>query len=641
MPVETRHCEAGESKAEPEFFAGKDTLVAYRTCEAAKTAADWLRFHRSIQNTEAALIVDTTPGDGFGVELAELMPEMPVLVVTSDTSIERLYDDLRQRFLKDAGAVAFLNITDVAVSKNGQTIFDHIRASPVQISVFEGCDCYPWGLRQSEVAQHRDHTLVPRKGAQRLTTWGAVAGGLPKDAIWTPTGVKNPPSRSVAGRQFYRAVGIADSAAVQTDLQASELVEVPTLLAAMKTAFDAKPRRLPAPKVLQPRPVKPTVAVVSVMKNEGPFILDWIAHNRALGIDRHLVYTNDCADGTDHLLDALAEAGVVRRDNPYQMTGKVPQHAAFKDAEEEPVVQGADWLVALDVDEYINIHVGDGHLSHLLGAVPDAHLISMRWRLFGNAHRHAFEDRPVTEAFTRAAPDLAPQPLQAWAFKTLYRNAGLFRRIGVHRPKGLNTAMTDMLWVNGAGRDIPKNTWRTCWRDTTEVGGYDLVTLNHYAVRSAESFLVKRARGRANHTENDLGAKYWFRMNHNAVEDRSIQRRAKASAEEKARLLTLPGVAEAHAAAVDWHQARIKALRAEPEGAAFYAQITSPRMEKLSRMATKFGPNVHYFGPDLVPDEVADRDPKADFYFNGTPEVQAKIRELCDARPDPDLFRAR
>lgn len=41
--------------------------------------------------------------------------------------------------------------------------------------------------------------------------------------------------------------------------------------------------------------------------------------------------------------------------------------------------------------------------------------------------------------------------------------------------------------------------FRNGWRSTIETYGYDLVQLNHYAVRSAESFLVKRDRGRVNH----------------------------------------------------------------------------------------------------------------------------------------------
>ncbi len=35
------------------------------------------------------------------------------------------------------------------------------------------------------------------------------------------------------------------------------------------------------------------------MKNEGPYIVEWIAYHRAIGVDNFLIYTNGCEDGTD------------------------------------------------------------------------------------------------------------------------------------------------------------------------------------------------------------------------------------------------------------------------------------------------------------------------------------------------------
>jgi hypothetical protein len=416
---------------------------------------------------------------------------------------------------------------------------------------------------------------------------------------------------------FKRAMGVVfPGAPVEAIVRKSDLVEDPSLIA-FSEADGHTPIRLPAPATIPPRPKQGKVTIVSAMKNEGPFILDWIAHHRAIGIDRFLIYTNDCVDGTDRMLALLADAGVEQRENPYRAVRQVPQHAAFRAAEVEPSVTEADWLLTLDVDEYINIHAGDGHLRDLFDAVPQAHLISMPWRLFGNAGKRAFEDRPVTEQFTQAAPPYMPRPYQAWAFKTLYRNAGLFRRLGVHRPKGVTPGLSDSLsWVTGSGQPLPVETWRSAWRVGTANWGYDLVTLNHYAVRSAESFLVKRDRGRVNHVHEQQDEAYWFRMNHNVEEDRSIGRLASQTAQVKADLLALPGIAEAHAAAVAWHKDRIVALKAEADMGAFYRQITSERMEKLSRYGPHFGMQVFIEGPHVVPDAVLERDPGEDFFFS-------------------------
>ncbi|MFZ1346925.1 MAG: glycosyltransferase family 2 protein, partial [Tabrizicola sp.] len=38
------------------------------------------------------------------------------------------------------------------------------------------------------------------------------------------------------------------------------------------------------------------------MKDEGPTVVEWVAHHLAVGFTEVMVYTNDCTDGTDDLL---------------------------------------------------------------------------------------------------------------------------------------------------------------------------------------------------------------------------------------------------------------------------------------------------------------------------------------------------
>ena len=58
-----------------------------------------------------------------------------------------------------------------------------------------------------------------------------------------------------------------------------------------------------------------TYTVVSTMKNEGPYILDWVAHYKTLGFDHILVCTNDCTDPTVDILLRLQELGYVTQHN--------------------------------------------------------------------------------------------------------------------------------------------------------------------------------------------------------------------------------------------------------------------------------------------------------------------------------------
>ncbi|TDL79588.1 glycosyltransferase family 2 protein [Palleronia sediminis] len=386
----------------------------------------------------------------------------------------------------------------------------------------------------------------------------------------------------------------------------------------MAEAFDYTPQR-PPPEVLSPAATSATnrTGIVTTMKNEGPFILEWLAYHRAVGIDEFLVFTNDCVDGTDTMLDLLERKGLLRhRDNPYRDTGLKPQHAALQAADDDAGIQALDWVICMDVDEFINIHTGDGTLAALYAAVPEANMISLTWRLFGNADIAEFRDEPITERFTLCAPRLIRKPHQAWGFKTLTRNAGIFKKLGVHRPKGLKPQLVDRIaWVNGSGRPMPRDEYRTAWRSTLDTYGYDLVTLNHYALRSAESFLVKRDRGRVNHVDRDQGLNYWFRMNHNAEEDRSIQRMLPAMRAELDRLMADPEIAAMHRACVAAHRAKIDELKATEKYSAFYAEITGERLRRLSRVLRAFGSNVFLSGPDAIPDEIVERAQDPEFFF--------------------------
>ncbi|MEO1537199.1 MAG: glycosyltransferase family 2 protein [Pseudomonadota bacterium] len=619
----------GALPPELELLARRTVLVAFRTLERPEAVADWLAYHAARAGVDGALIVDRTEGGDEGF-CAELKAKFPVVIVTSERPLgthadghgavteKAIADLLRHRFLAEARSVAFLGISDLLLPLDGGgCVFDRCVDNPDTVFPLRGVETYPWRLRQGAPAPHYDHVSSRRAERRRVISWAIAPGEQSKDAIWqtvAPIGLSTDDGRPAP---FVRAMGVVHPGVSVNELvRKADLREQPRLVMLMGEAFGTDPLRLPAPAIIPPRPPGNALTVVTAMKNEGPFILDWVAHARAIGVANILAYSNDCGDGTDRLLSLLSDAGVTHRDNPYRQSGKVPQFAAFRAAEKEPLVRDADWLMTLDVDEYLNIHAGDGTLTDLLHAVPNAHVLSVPWRMFGNADRHVFEDRPVVEQFTRCAPEYAPRPLQAWAFKTLYRNAGLFRRMGVHRPNGMAMGYRDALnWVDATGTNLPSAVWDKAWRMSKAQWGYTFATLNHYAVRSAESFLVKRQRGKVNRTKREQGLAYWFRMNHNMVEDRSILRLSAKVAAEKEALLALPGVRSAHDEAVAWHRHRIAALRNDPDYASLFDEITSPRMQHLSRIATNFGANVHLIGPQVIPEEIAAHDPDVPFYW--------------------------
>ena len=540
---------------------------------------------------------------------------------------EILLEYARHAWLAQAAGVAYLDLSDWLAPTTETTVFEAARAArPDAVISLTGRRAYAWKLPKKGNATPGDHICSPFDIKATFQRWVASPARLVEiPHIWRPHRLIGATAQPTTNRALWRFMSLCHPGAAPAQLvPKSSLREDPALLALAHDIFGHEPFRVPAPKTMKSTLAKDRgdkIVLVTAMKNEGPFLLEWIAYHRAIGVSDIIVFTNDCDDGTDTLLDLLAARGVVEHyPNPYQKMGLKPQHAAFRAAEKLSTVRSADWLMTLDVDEYINVHVGEGRLADLFAAIGDANMISCTWRLFGNGDIAGFTDDFLLRQFTRCAVKGAARPHQAWGFKTLYQNNGIFRKLGVHRPKGLHGAAVDQLkWVNGSVSPMPASEFRSAWRSNTATVGYDLVTLNHYAVRSTESFLVKRDRGRVNHVDRDQGAAYWFRMNHNTTEDTSIQRMVPALTAEWTNLMEDPAIAKAHTDCVARHREKIAALRAQPEPATFFDLLNSDRFRTLSRILPAFGANVFLAGPDSVPETLTTRfrdvPPPDGFYF--------------------------
>lgn len=326
--------------------------------------------------------------------------------------------------------------------------------------------------------------------------------------------------------------------------------------------------------------------IVGCMKNEAPYIVEWVAYHRAIGVDNFLIYTNGCEDGTSELLDRLQEMGVLQHRNNDDWKGNSPQQHALNQSLKEPVIRNAEWIIHIDVDEFMNVRTGDGTLDALFAAVPDATNIAMTWRLFGHDGVTELNDDFVIDQFESCAPKFCPKPHTVWGFKTMFRNIGAYEKISCHRPNKLREDFADRVkWVNGSGKDITKAVAQKGWRSSKKSIGYDLLQLNHYALRSAESFLIKRQRGRALHVDRSIGLNYWIRMDWCDYRDVTIKRNVPRLRAEYDRLLADPELARWHRHGMEWHRAKARELRAKPEFHELYTQALAVDLNETERVA--------------------------------------------------------
>lgn len=648
--------------SEPELFAGMNVIFAVRNGESAQITVQWLRYHVDHHGMEAALILDRARPDAgqdyfdeVKKQAAKIKGLKRLVLWTADVPLGQadlpaeshpfnapgapgkdrmeipkadpwasplgevlIYEIARARFLNTARAVANIELYDLLAPHSGDNVFDRTDASQTGCIQLEGTQIYPWRIRKNDPCTFGDHVCVQFDGGAARMRWCVSPRKAGDQAVWRLIRVvgTNPSADEFATFNRYMSLRFLTET-VSKIVPKTSLIEAPELIQQAKTMFGHKPVRMPKETLVKSTVETPRTAIVTTMKNEGPFILEWIAYHRVIGVDDFLIYTNDCTDGTDAMLQLLQQKGLVQhRENPFKETDLKPQHAALQAADSEPVIKNADWLICMDVDEFINVKCGDGRLADLYAAVGEANMIAITWRLFGNSDIHEFQDGLILDTYDQSALELTRKPHQAWGFKTLFHNVGIFKKMGVHRPKGLKSQLwEDINWVNGSGKPMPSDMYRNGWRSTSGTYGYDLVQLNHYAVRCAESFLVKRDRGRVNHVDRDQGMAYWFRMNNNAQKETSIQRMLPALRAEMDRLMSDPEIAAAHAYSVTKHSEKIKELKAGDNYNAFYRELTNPRLENLSKLHAHFGANVFLMGPEVIPDDIANKAPEDEFFF--------------------------
>ncbi len=312
------------------------------------------------------------------------------------------------------------------------------------------------------------------------------------------------------------------------------------------------------------------------MRNEAPYILEWLAYHRSIGVDGFLIYSNDCDDGTDMMLDRLDALGIITHVRNDKITNAGVQWTALKRADKHPTKAEAEWVLFADVDEFVNIKVGAGHLDDLLAASPDATAFALTWRMFGNDGQVEIEDVPVTEQFGKCARFPCYAPITSSMFKTLFKNDGSYEKLGVHRPKKrIEQDVSKIRWVNGSGQPLGAEYLDKATVTYGANGGIDLACINHYSVKSAKAYLAKTKRGLPNRSDKKLDLGYWVDRNFNQVEDITIQRSIAVTKEKMEVWLSDKELRTLHRAGVEWHQKCAQGVLEEMEGVRLFTRIVS------------------------------------------------------------------
>ncbi len=292
------------------------------------------------------------------------------------------------------------------------------------------------------------------------------------------------------------------------------------------------------------------------MRNEGPFVVEWVTWYRMLGFTDIVVVTNNCTDRSPELLDALAAARWVRHIRCDVEPGLKITARKLAAAKESRSVRKAGWVLVCDVDEFLVIHQGTGLIGDLidLGASEPGFLgMSVNWKVFGTGGQKRFQDAPVHQQFLQAC---AVGHGSSHTVKSIFRQPGWFKALGEHGPRGLNLVVAGqkwrespgMVWVNSEG--VPVEKWqprgpylRTLAPEDTS---HAVAQINHYMLRSDETFSLKRRTLSPVGLHDRYTRYYYNRANNNKELDPSAFRYAEGFAALHARAMALPDVYRLH-----------------------------------------------------------------------------------------------
>lgn len=327
------------------------------------------------------------------------------------------------------------------------------------------------------------------------------------------------------------------------------------------------------------RPKGGRKVLLSAMRNEAAFLLEWVAYHKAIGFERIIIAANPSDDGTDALLKALDKAGEVSFLPHVPLAGVSAQASAMKLFDRPGVTEPGDWVIWLDADEFLVPLTGAGRVDDLIAAMGRAEGALINWRIFGDSGHARFPGRFVSPDFSRASRRTF---FENRLVKTFFRQgpaiAG-WQGSNLHRPLLRREAgVTEADFLGGNGKPLAScdrnATWlkgevsqslRSC--EPSEIGTR-LAQINHYCIRTPEHFLLKRARGRgwvagqagdANSRHSD---EFYAKHNRNDEADTAILRHEAACSDQIARLMAIPAIAKAQSAALKKVAAKITALDA-------------------------------------------------------------------------------
>lgn len=290
--------------------------------------------------------------------------------------------------------------------------------------------------------------------------------------------------------------------------------------------------------------------LMTSVKNEAVYLIEWIAHHKAVGFDQIFVTANNCSDGTMKVLRKLKQHDFIQFAENKCPPDKIPQHEGYKLLRERFDVDACDWLMIMDVDEFLHVEAGDGLVGDLTDqGGDDVDIIALNALTFGTGPDPE-NAAPVTERFQYRLPE---KHAHNCSIKSITRNPSRFLSAHNHHLMKLDPpAPLTVMRGDGTQFVIPaemKKLWSILRHAPLDDVGHTLAHYNHYSIKSIAEYGLRQQRGNG---AEPLGSTpkqrysdmYFLKRADADIHDVRIEKYAPKKREWMSAMLAIPAIKE-------------------------------------------------------------------------------------------------
>lgn len=276
-----------------------------------------------------------------------------------------------------------------------------------------------------------------------------------------------------------------------------------------------KPVRRQIQEIAKSHLEKVYLSAACIVKNEGPYIREWIEFHRDVGVDRIFVFDNESEDNTRQILQPYIADGFVKY---IYFPGKTVQLHAYNLAC-KLCRRTSHWLALIDADEFL-MPVQEETLPQVLRSYEPYAGLGVNWVVYGPSGHEKKPDGYVIGNYRMTFADRnhemncriksVVQPKQVLAVMSPHH---CWYKKGVFAVDEMANPIIGEAIYAGSGS-------MTC----TMENHCGVIRINHYWTKSKEELRQKCSRGYADGNQNPVYDSILKRLDFPMTEDFSIER---------------------------------------------------------------------------------------------------------------------